>query len=197
MRCPRQPHYYISKVTCSCVGFEVLTTIVMKSDVSWDIKLCFGASCCLSFQGLKCKQSMKQVTSKTRWRPHVTLKSLMASNALHSVISQKRELFTCSPPFKRAYLIEPTSALTMVTWKYVQTCPTSVEHLTGRSGICYIKCANIVTVYCLTIILTFKCQNKGDTIVMRDHVGRPWHFSPRASNPAGVNTWQISIVRPM
>jgi hypothetical protein len=81
------------------VGFEVLTAVVMKSTIFWDITPC----------SLLSLQSRKQLASKDtcfhagfllsiffqpwRWRPYVPLKRRLTLDGLHGVISQKMVLF--------------------------------------------------------------------------------------------------------
>jgi hypothetical protein len=98
--------------TVSSVGFEFLTAVVMKSSVIWDITPCSpskgnrycGGTCRLHLQGRRmCRARNQSFTSRWflawlilrpwRWRRHVPPKRLLAFNGIHSVISQKTELF--------------------------------------------------------------------------------------------------------
>jgi hypothetical protein len=80
----------------SLVGFKVLTAVVMKSSVLWDIKLCsplkvyqrFKGTCHLSLQGRRISQARNQHEAGSKQG-----EALLTFNGLHSVISQKTELF--------------------------------------------------------------------------------------------------------
>jgi hypothetical protein len=104
----------------SNVGFEVLTTVVMKSSVFWDITLCsllkvnhcFRQTCHLHLQGWRISQARNQrevllatyfmlvfclacsMTLKMEWC--VPPKRQFTFNGLHSIISHKAELFKIS-----------------------------------------------------------------------------------------------------
>jgi hypothetical protein len=59
----------LEQATLNYVGFEVLTAVVMKSMIFWDITPC-------------------------RWRRYVPPKSRLTFNGLHGVISQKMVFFS-------------------------------------------------------------------------------------------------------
>jgi hypothetical protein len=93
------------------VGFEVLTAVVIKSSVFWDMTQCsplkvdrrFRGTCPLHRQCWRVSQreiSVKQATifasltlQPWRWRWQFTPKRRLTFNGLHGVISQKVELF--------------------------------------------------------------------------------------------------------
>jgi hypothetical protein len=100
------------------VGFEVLTPMVMKSSIFFDITPCsqlkvnrrFGRTCRPHLQGRRMSQARIQpensayhllslwflawlILRSRRWRRHVPPKCRLTFNGLHGVISQKRELF--------------------------------------------------------------------------------------------------------
>jgi hypothetical protein len=88
------------------VGFEVLTAVVMKSSIFWNIMSYsplkvnrrFLRTCRLHFQG----RNMEQVASRAlawlilrpwRWRRHVPPKCPLTFSRLHDVMYQKIEFF--------------------------------------------------------------------------------------------------------
>jgi hypothetical protein len=87
------------------VGFEVITAVVMKSSVFWDITPCgplkvnrhFGGTFRLHLHGRRISQARNQHESKWQaerilrpWRrQHVPPKRRLTFNRLHGVISQK------------------------------------------------------------------------------------------------------------
>jgi hypothetical protein len=72
-----------------CVGFEVLTAVVVKSCIFWDVTPCsplklnrrFGGTCRLHLQGRRISQARNQREAGGKL------------NGLHAVTSQKVELF--------------------------------------------------------------------------------------------------------
>jgi hypothetical protein len=94
-------------------GFEVLSVVVMKNFVFWDITPCiplkvnqrFGRTCRLHLHGRRISRNKKQnlltaswwflawhVLVPWRWRRDVTPKHQLIFNELYGVISQKTEL---------------------------------------------------------------------------------------------------------
>jgi hypothetical protein len=80
-------------------GSEVLTAVVMKSTIFWDIMLCSplrvnqrfgGGTYRLHLQGWRLSWASDQ---RERWWRHVPLKSKLTFNGLQGIISQKIGLF--------------------------------------------------------------------------------------------------------
>jgi hypothetical protein len=104
-------------------GSEVLTVVVVKSSIFWDITPCsalkvnrrFGGICCPHFRGAKISRARNQhensnssachllsdwylaalVLRPWRWRQNIAPKCRFTLNGLYGVISQKTELFKC------------------------------------------------------------------------------------------------------
>jgi hypothetical protein len=96
------PYKHMRKLTKICeimfkpVGFEILTAVIMKNSVFWNITPCsplkvnrrFGGTCRLSIQCLKIIQARNR--RKRRWKAStILLKHRLTFNGLHGVISQK------------------------------------------------------------------------------------------------------------
>jgi hypothetical protein len=94
---------------CYWVGFEVLTVVVMKSTIFWDItpcsplrfNRCFGGTYRLHLQGQRIRQTRSQHESKwkaerilrpRRWRRYVPPKRQLTLNGLHGIISSSEML---------------------------------------------------------------------------------------------------------
>jgi hypothetical protein len=96
---PKMGHYEGMEMN-RYVGFEVLTAVVMKYSILWDIILCsslkvslhFGGTCRLHLQVQKISQARNK--DESRWQTeHVPLKHRLTLNGLRGVISHKTELF--------------------------------------------------------------------------------------------------------
>jgi hypothetical protein len=82
-------------------GFEVLTAVVMKSSIFWDITSCspfkanrrFGGKCRLCFLSVWCWLLAWPIFKPWRWRRHVPPKRRLTFNGLHGIIFKKMELF--------------------------------------------------------------------------------------------------------
>jgi hypothetical protein len=89
------------------VGFQVLTAVVMKSSIFWDImpysplkvNRRFRGTRRLHLQGRRNQREAgsKQSSSVLKWRQHVPLKRRLNINGLHGVLSQ-----TIEPLIKRS-----------------------------------------------------------------------------------------------
>jgi hypothetical protein len=115
----------ISPVNLSIIHieFEVLTAVVMRSSIFWDITLYsmlkinrrFGGTCCLHLHGGRTNQVRNQLELRWqaqrwflvrlilrpwRWRWHVPPERRLTFNGIHGVISRKTELF---PPLSGLY----------------------------------------------------------------------------------------------
>jgi hypothetical protein len=126
-------HYLLFMHKCTVCRIEVLTPVVMKSTIFWDItscsplsvKRCFGRSYRLHLQGRKNTRARNQ--HESRWKGaastlvscslifstlkmerNVPPKRRLTLNRLHGVISQKMVLFKCTICFKTHGDTNPT-----------------------------------------------------------------------------------------
>jgi hypothetical protein len=78
----------MARNVCHDIGFAVLTAVVTKSSVFWNIT---G----LSLLPASCWRLAWLIFQPERWRRQVTRKRRLAFNGIHDVIPQKKELFLC------------------------------------------------------------------------------------------------------
>jgi hypothetical protein len=76
------------------LGFEVLTGVVMKSTILWDITQCSPLSVNRCFGGTYCLHLQARKISSSRWRLYVLPKRGLTLNGIYGVTSQKMVLFT-------------------------------------------------------------------------------------------------------
>jgi hypothetical protein len=104
---PSHPHWrckndaYRNIPSKMYAGFVVLTAMVMKSSIFWDITSCsplkvnqhFGGKCRLHIQVLKRKFLAWLILRPWIWRWHLPPKRRLTFNGLYCVTPQKTELF--------------------------------------------------------------------------------------------------------
>jgi hypothetical protein len=134
--------------TASSVGFEVVTSVVIKSCIFWEIIPCSPLKVGRRFRGARrlClhvrrisrarnqleKQVISLILRPWRWRRHAPPKRRLTFNGVHDVISQTTELFKRPCVYTRRFL----EALVMQTLSqvHVQARPTS-----GKKSVCRVS----------------------------------------------------------
>jgi hypothetical protein len=99
-------HENLKAHTVNCVGFQVVTAVVMKSSVFWDIapcclmkvNQCVGGMCqsliiCQTTNQHEAGSKQSSTPRPWSWSQDVPLKHQFAFSRLHGIISQNIELF--------------------------------------------------------------------------------------------------------